>query len=83
MCSNSPHKHSKNIEIMAGSFLGNEWEQRRVRNQNRQDEKAGEKKIALERKNLEIQIKEVCAEQRLIKTRYQNMVRRSKNEGKK
>lgn len=75
--------------MMLVTFLGNEKEQRRVRNKNTLDEKVGEKKIALERKNRDIQIKELSAEQRLMKSRYVNMVRRTKankismNEGKK
>ncbi|CAB3999406.1 Hypothetical predicted protein [Paramuricea clavata] len=76
-------------DMMLVTFLGNEKEQRRVRNKNTLDEKVGEKKIGLERKNCDIQIKELSAEQRLIKSRYVNMVRRTKaneismNEGKK
>lgn len=75
--------------MMLVTFLGNEKEQRTVRNKNTLDEKVGEKKIALERKNRDIQIKELSAEQRLMKSRYVNMVRRTKankismNEGKK
>ena len=74
---------------MLETFVGNEKEQRRVRNKNRQHEKVGEKKIALERKNRDIHIKELSAEQRLIKSRYINMVRRTRTnevsmkEGKK
>lgn len=75
--------------MMLVTFLGNEKEQRTVRNKNTLDEKVGKKKIALERKNRDIQIKELSAEQRLMKSRYVNMVRRTKaneismNEGKK
>ena len=60
-----------------------------MRNKNKQDEKVGEKKIALEKKNLDIQIKELNAKQRLIKSRYRNMVKKTRanknviNEAKK
>jgi hypothetical protein len=75
--------------MMVETFLGNEKEQRRVKYKNTQDEKVGEKKIALEKKNLDFQIRELSAEQRLIKTRYKNMVKRTRaneismKEGKK
>ena len=77
------------IDMMVETFLGNEKEQRRVRYKNTQDEKAGEKIIALEKKNLDFQIRELSAEQRLIKSRYLNMVKRTRandismKEGKK
>ena len=77
------------IDMMVETFLGNEKEQRRVKYKNTQDEKVGEKKIALEKKNLDFQIRELSAEQRLIKTRYKNMVKRTRaneismKEGKK
>ena len=78
-----------NIDMMVETFLGNETEQRRVRYKNTQDEKVAEKIIALERKNLDFQIRELSAEQRLIKSRYLNMVKRTRaneasmKEGKK
>ena len=81
---------SDTIDTMLESFyIGNEKEQRRVRNRIKQEETVGEKKIALERKHRDIQMKELSTEQRLVKTRYINMVRRTKasqismNQGKK
>lgn len=64
--------------MLESFYIGNEKEQRRVRNKIKQEETAGEKKIALERKHRDIQMKKLSTEQRLAKTRYINMVRRTK-----
>lgn len=65
--------------IIQESFLGNEREQRKLENEYRRDEKSKEKKIALEKKILSIQLKEISAEQRLTKSRYFNLVKHSKS----
>lgn len=64
--------------MLESFYIGNEKEQRRVRNKIKQEETAGGKKIALERKHRDIQMKKLSTEQRLAKTRYINMVRRTK-----
>ena len=66
------------MSMTVETFLGNENEQRRVKAKNRQDEKDGDKKIKLEKKILDIQIKNLSAEQRLVKSRYINMVKRTR-----
>ena len=55
-----------------------EKEQRRVKNKIKQEETAGEKKITLDRKRRDIQMKGLTTQQRLVKTRYINMVKRTK-----
>ncbi len=59
---------------MEESFLGDERKQRKLENECRKDMKIEEKKIALDRKILDLQLKEISANQRLPKSRYMNLV---------
>ena len=72
-------RSSRAIDTMLETFhVKSEKEQRRVKNKIKQEETVGEKKITLNRKHRDIQMKELTTQQRLVKTRYINMVKRTK-----
>lgn len=81
MASSSPQEtySAESLErVMQDSFFKDERIQRRLENEHRRDVKNSEKKIAMEKKILTIQVNEINAEQRLAKLRYLNLVKHSR-----